>query len=261
MPAHTRAWTPLRRRRRWAVAGWVVLLAGLLAAAWLAPGGAADAQTGADVVGDSVAGEQVYAANCAMCHGPDATGMADVPSLHGVVARLGVDGVEATVRDGRQTNPPMPAFGDRLEDADVDDVIAYLAELDEAPADGAPPDAEPPDAEPRPREPHPGMWERMRGGPTMDGWWWAPAGLWALVIGLLVLAAVVVLVVVLVRAASSRPSPPPPHRDETPREILDARYARGEIDRDAYLQARRDRRGGMDDCQSEGSSRSRRAWR
>ena len=212
----------------------MVLLAGLLAAVWVAPGGSADAQAGADVVGDPVAGEQVYAANCAMCHGPDATGMGDVPSLHGVVDRLGADGVEATVRDGRQANPPMPAFGDRLADAEVDDVIAYLAELDEAPVDEAPPDAEP-----RPREPHPGMWERMREGPMMDGWWWAPAGLWALLIGLLVLAAVVALVLVLARATTSRPSPPP-RRDETPREILDARYARGEIDRDAYLQARRD---------------------
>ena len=237
MPAHTRARTP--PRRRWAVAEWVVLLVALLATAWLAPGGAADAQTGADAVGDPVAGEEVYTANCATCHGPDASGLGDVPSLQGVVDRLGVDGVEATVRDGRQTNPPMPAFGDRLEDADVDDVIAYLAELDEAPADGAQPDAGPPDAEPRPRGPHPGMWERMREGPMMDGWWWAPAGLWALGIGLFVLAVVFVLVVGVLRATRSRPSPPP-RRDETPREILDARYARGEIDRDAYLQARRD---------------------
>ena len=76
----------------------------------------------------------------------------------------------------------------------------------------------------------------------MDGWGWMAGGFWLwLLLSLLVIIAVVALVVALVRATTKASSPPPsPPREDRPREILDARYARGELDREAYLQARRD---------------------
>ena len=81
----------------------------------------------------------------------------------------------------------------------------------------------------------------MRNGTMMDGWEMAGGFLLWLLLSVLVVIAVVALVVVLVRAATKGASPPPSApREEQPREILDARSARGEIDREAYLQARRD---------------------
>ncbi len=76
----------------------------------------------------------------------------------------------------------------------------------------------------------------------LDGWGWMAGGFWLwLLLSLLVVLAVVALIVALVRATTKgAPPPPSPPGGEHPREILDARYARGEIDRDAYLQARRD---------------------
>ena len=72
------------------------------------------------------------------------------------------------------------------------------------------------------------------------------AGMWLL--GLLLLAGVVLLVVVAVRAfgggtnRSSRPERPPTSGDRA-REVLDDRYARGELDTDEY----RERLGSLGD--------------
>lgn len=77
----------------------------------------------------------------------------------------------------------------------------------------------------------------------MDGWGWMAGGFWLwLILSVVVIAGVVALVVALVRATTPKDSSPPPSapHEDSPREILDARYARGELDRDAYLQARRD---------------------
>jgi len=71
----------------------------------------------------------------------------------------------------------------------------------------------------------------------MHGYWmgdgWFGMGLWWL---LLVALVVAVGVLVLRRASSDNPSAP----RETARDILDKRYARGEIDRDEYEQKKRD---------------------
>ena len=72
-----------------------------------------------------------------------------------------------------------------------------------------------------------------------DGWyWWMPFHglLW-----LLMVAAVIVGVVVLIRYLwhGGGPSGPAPGRSAA-LDQLDERYARGEIDRDEYLQRRRD---------------------
>ena len=68
----------------------------------------------------------------------------------------------------------------------------------------------------------------------MDGWSWG-IGLF----GFLFLALLITLVVWLVWSAS-RPGAPPERRSSSALEILDARYARGEIDRDEYLERKAD---------------------
>ena len=91
-----------------------------------------DATDAAD--GDIARGEEIYQATCAMCHGTDATGMMGMhPALTGVLDRLTAEGVEVTIRNGRDTNPPMPAFDNRLDDSDIADLIAYLTTLPDGP--------------------------------------------------------------------------------------------------------------------------------
>ncbi len=73
-----------------------------------------------------------------MCHGGDARGMGVHPALPGVVDRLTREGVDVAIRHGRDTRPPVPAFGERLDDGDVIDVIAYLRSLPTGPRDFGP---------------------------------------------------------------------------------------------------------------------------
>lgn len=89
--------------------------------------------------GELDAGRQVFEANCAMCHGDDAEGMMGMhPSLRGVVDRLSLEGVEVAIRNGRDTDPPMPAFAGRLSGDQIDDVISYLESLPAGPRNFGP---------------------------------------------------------------------------------------------------------------------------
>lgn len=112
-----------------------------------------------------------------------------------------------TIRNGRRTQPPMPAFGERLSDRQIADVIAYLATLPVGPRNFGP---------------GAGM---MEGIPdTLGGQSWADWIAWALII---ILTAVEGALRVS-RAAASR-------RDGSRAvAILEERYARGEIDRDEF---------------------------
>ena len=166
-----------------------------------------------DAAGDVTAGERVFQANCAMCHGADAAGMMGMhPSLRGAIDRLSREGVEVTIRNGRRTEAPMPAFEDRLTAEEIDDVVAYIASLPDGPRNFGPGDDG-------------GM---MGGdGMMMDGG--MDAGDVALVaLGVLAVAGLVAAAVVLARGRAS------------PRRQLDRRYAAGELSRDEYLQARQD---------------------
>ncbi len=181
---------------------------GLLAA--LSP---AAASPGSDVD----AGRQVYEANCIMCHGADASGMMGMhPSLRGGIERLTREGVEVTIRNGRDTTPPMPAFAGTLSDREVDQVIAYIDSLPPGPRNFGPEEDDMMN----------GM-DGMMGG--MGGWMWL----------LLLLAAVVVIVAVvaIVRAAGGGRRT---DADLSPRELLDRRYAQGDLPREEYLQRRDD---------------------
>ena len=109
-----------------------VLLVMLTAAiAACGDGGGAGGDTAGGTV-DVAAGEELYLANCAACHGTDLRGSAagpplldDVyePSHHGDAAfRLAI---ERGVQPHHWDFGPMPAIGG-LTDQDVDDIIAHV---------------------------------------------------------------------------------------------------------------------------------------
>ena len=192
-----------------------------------------------DTPGDVDGGRQVFANNCSACHGTSAEGRGATPSLIGVYDRYTLDEVETIIRQGRDG---MPAFDATLSDAQVDDVLAFLAEGPDADATG-PQDAE---AEPG-RMPHMDRWwDDMMWNGAMSGF----AVLW-MIFGLLLIVLLVVGIVWLVRQVSSdggsrtdQQQPPasgPP--SGSAREELDRRYARGEIDREQYRAIRDDLEG------------------
>jgi hypothetical protein len=156
-----------------------------------------------------------------MCHGADATGMMGMhPALRGAVERLTVEGVQVAIRNGRQTAPPMPAFGDRLSEREIADVIAYLRGLPRGPRNFGPEMTEPE-----------GM---MRDGGMMERGWDGDAALVAVLLILLVVAALI-LAVSVVNQQRDRG-----RGENDPRTILDRRYAAGELSRNQYQQARED---------------------
>jgi putative membrane protein len=136
------------------------------------------------------------------------------PSLRGAVERLSRKGVEVTIREGRNTMPPMPAFEDQLTDEEIDDVIAYLDTLPVGPRNFG------------------------SGGDDgmMDGGMWSWL-LWS-VLFLVFVAAVVVGSVLLTRTLWSRGSERRPGPDAA-LDILRQRFVRGEIDRDEFEERRR----------------------
>lgn len=176
----------------------------------------------AQSVGDTETGREVFEANCTMCHGQDAGGMIGMhPSLRGAVERLTLEGVEVTIRNGRDTNPPMPAFAGRLSDEEIEDVVAYLDTLPVGPRNFGP------DA------------DGMMGGDMdgmMDGgmWFWFA---WS-VLFFIVLAAVVIASTFVIRGMWGRGGGAGASGSRA-LDILKERYARGEIDRDEFEERRR----------------------
>jgi len=76
---------------------------------------------------DIAMGKQLYAANCASCHGVDATGQLG-PNLHGVVQRRGEQAIFGIVRNGTGGMPPVMSINDQR----VWQVIGYLRTLGES---------------------------------------------------------------------------------------------------------------------------------
>lgn len=176
----------------------------------------------AQSTGNPDRGRQVFEDSCAMCHGQDASGMMGMhPSLRGAVERLTIEGVEVTIRNGRGTNPPMPAFGDRLSEEEIEDVVAYLDTLPVGPRNfGAEVNG-------------------MMGGDMMNGM--MGGGMWSWfawsVLFLIVLAAVVIASVFLIRGAWRKGQAGEASGGRA-LEILQERYARGEIDREEFDERR-----------------------
>lgn len=71
--------------------------------------------------------------------------------------------------------------------------------------------------------------------------WYGFGSWWMLIWMLLFWAGVIALIVWAIRAASDRPEPsrPQPHGQSRALEILEERYARGEIDREEFEERRR----------------------
>lgn len=98
-------------------AKWMVVLA-------LATSSAAFAQSG---------GEATYKAKCQMCHG--ATGNGDTPAGKAMQAKSFSDPAVAKLSEAAQMNivkngqGKMPAYKDKLTDAQIKDVVAYCMTL------------------------------------------------------------------------------------------------------------------------------------
>jgi mono/diheme cytochrome c family protein len=83
--------------------------------------------TGPPPTGDAAAGERIYMQNCQACHQATRTGLPPmIPSLLGIVTRVGPEHIHDVVTSGIPTGrPPMPAFT-QLSDHDIENLIAYL---------------------------------------------------------------------------------------------------------------------------------------
>lgn len=91
---------------------------------------AASTVTGADKTGggDAEAGEKIYAARCAMCHGAEGEGgigpnLKDDQYLYGGSFQA----VHESIAKGRPRG--MPAFGNQLSASDIDNLTAYVLSL------------------------------------------------------------------------------------------------------------------------------------
>jgi cytochrome c oxidase cbb3-type subunit 3 len=88
---------------------------------------AAETPSGASTekpAGDAKAGAEVFATNCAACHGQDGKG-AIAPSLHGLTQDAAT--LETIIRQGKTGDPmSMPPFGSQLSDADVQNLVALI---------------------------------------------------------------------------------------------------------------------------------------
>ena len=74
------------------------------------------------------AGEQAYAANCAVCHGPGA-----VPGAGSIAPDLRYSGLlpirngwNPVVRTGERATRGMPGFGESLSEETTDSILAYI---------------------------------------------------------------------------------------------------------------------------------------
>jgi mono/diheme cytochrome c family protein len=169
--------------------------------------------------GEAQRGREVFEQNCAMCHGSDASGMMGMhPSLRGAVERLSAEGVEVTIRKGRDVMPPMPAFEDRLSRDEIQDVIAYLDTLPVGPRNFG------------------GEDQMMDMDGMMGGGMWSWVAWMALF--LVVVAAIIAGSVLVARSLWRRGGSRQNRRGEA-LAILEQRYARGEIDRDEFDERRR----------------------
>lgn len=117
-------------RESWAGRSAVLVAAALVAAA--CGGGTSD---GGETAGDAVRGEELFEANCAACHGPEATGTATGPPLvheYYVPSHHADAAFHLAVQRGVQPHhwdfgPMAPVPG--LDETDVTDLIAYVRGL------------------------------------------------------------------------------------------------------------------------------------
>jgi ubiquinol-cytochrome c reductase cytochrome c subunit len=126
--------TALLARRRSPLAGVVLVLAALVVTgvlyAVLAPGRASAADSPSDEIAK---GRALFVANCATCHGLDAAGRNNAPSLIGV----GAASVDFQVGTGRMpleaTGPQAPQSENHFTQEQISQMAAYVASLGPGP--------------------------------------------------------------------------------------------------------------------------------
>ena len=86
------------------------------------------AAASAQGTGDPAAGKQLYTQNCQICHQANRQGMPPlIPSLEGIVAKVGAPKIHQVVIDGiPAAKPPMPSFASKFSASDIDNIIAFL---------------------------------------------------------------------------------------------------------------------------------------
>ncbi|PID54703.1 MAG: cystathionine beta-lyase [Micrococcales bacterium] len=124
-----------RRTRHRSRATWVVILVGLFTVGGLyavaAP--AAQHRPVASATGDTDAGNELFLTNCATCHGNNAGGTENGPSLIGVGAAA-VDFQVATGRMPMQaTAPQAPKKRNDFSEQEIADMATYIASLGAGP--------------------------------------------------------------------------------------------------------------------------------
>ena len=125
----------IKRRRRQRAARYTVLMLGLAAiavvyAAITGPGGAATAATASGPsAADIAAGKALFADSCSSCHGMNAAGTSEAPSLIGV----GAAAVDFQVSTGRmpakETGPQMPRKPPVFSTTQIHQLAAYIESL------------------------------------------------------------------------------------------------------------------------------------
>ena len=110
------------KRRVIRVAGMLgVMMAAGLGAVWAQP---LPGTTNAVAEAGAAAGAKLFDHNCAHCHGDDARGD-EGPDLHGL--RKSDARLEKIIKEGIKGE--MPAFGNKFNDDEVKELVAYLRTL------------------------------------------------------------------------------------------------------------------------------------
>lgn len=114
------------RRNGRVVIGVFALLAVVLLVAWAVPASAADAE----------AGQKIYKQKCQMCHGTSGGGDGSMgkmlkppPPSFTDADRMVKQKDEDLITRIKEGKSPMPSYGSRLSDSQIQDVLAYIRTL------------------------------------------------------------------------------------------------------------------------------------
>jgi high-affinity iron transporter len=117
------------KRYRWnrrVVIGALAVLSVALLVAWAVPASATDAE----------AGQKIYGQKCLMCHGSGGAGDGSMgkmlkppPPSFADADRMADRSDEELITMIKEGKSPMPSYGSRLSDSQIQDVLAYIRTL------------------------------------------------------------------------------------------------------------------------------------